>query len=175
MSSSGEAASVTLKVGDEGYDALRHDYLEGLWERIVLTGDGHKLASLVREGGDLGKYERLDSDYRLLDEIAVRLDGTDVKRSNRGGPKDVRNLTLYLDVCNRLTSEAMNKPAKKDNVRAAIQHVCSIEKPDVGADYDDKEEFRREVDKATKQFNKGMKLFIQRFGRPWRTVENNKS
>lgn len=160
MSSSKDPETKIVREGDDGYEALRHGYIQGLWEKFYLTGDVNKLATFIREGGDPDRYG-------LLEEIAGRLDGTKTMRSNRGGPKDERNLTLYLEVCSRIISEAAKNTNKSKNVSAAIRHVRSIKKPDMDADYDTKANYKRDLDGATKQFNKGKTLFIERHGRPW--------
>ena len=160
MSSSDGPGDVILREGDNQYEALRHDYLQGLWENFCFTGNARMLATFVSEGGDQEKYG-------LLNEVAARLDGTKKMGSNRGGPKDVPNLTLYLDVCNQMVSEASKNPTKKINVSATLRHVCSIWKPDAGADYDIKAGYTRAVDTASKRFNKGKRLFKKQFGRPW--------
>ena len=56
MSSADEPEDVILREGDE-YDALRHDYLQGLYEKIVFTGDLDALAAFIREGGDIEQID----------------------------------------------------------------------------------------------------------------------
>jgi len=140
--------------------ALWEERLHEIYERYFYTGDANALASFIRAGGDLDHYE-------LRNEIAERVAGTKEMKSNRGGPKDERNLTLYLDVCNHMMSERASNPKKRKNLSDAIRQVCSISQPNTDADYDIKAEYRRLLDGSTKRFNKGKKLFIQRFGKPW--------
>lgn len=164
MSSSEEPQTEILREGDE-YDALRHDYLQGLRERFILTGDVKWLATFISEGGDLGKYG-------LLDEVAARLDGTKEMKKTRGGPKDERNLTLYLDVCNRIAALGSRISTERNSLSAAIRYVCSIKKPDADADYDTKAEYKRVLDAATKRFKKGKTLFKKQRGRALIECEN---
>jgi hypothetical protein len=70
-------------------EALRYDYLQGLFESFVLTGDKIKLAEFIREGGDLDKFD--------LREMVADLVIAEPEK-NPGGARDATNILFYLDV-----------------------------------------------------------------------------
>ena len=129
MSSSREPSTVTLGEGDDGYDALRHDYLQGIFEDIFFTyrlkrdrdlmdedaskptvfvGDIEALKTFVREGGDIDKYK--------LREMIADLIGAKPPK-NTGGSKDVVNINYYMDVERHLFVEMTHphRPAPPHN------------------------------------------------------------
>ena len=88
MNSSDEPKTITLREGDAGYDALRQDYLQGILEEFVLTGDHEKLRLFLSEGGDIdgGKTDQQWIRELIAENYAKAIPG------NKGGPKDTDNI-----------------------------------------------------------------------------------
>jgi hypothetical protein len=155
VSSSDEPEGVILREGDE-YDALRHDYLQGLYEKIVFTGDLDALAAFIREGGDI---ERID--FR---EIIPDLIEADPKK-NPGGAQDADNIAFYIAVEARRramwtvrrggspTFQKMLSALKKTTKEKAISEIAM----DAGLSNDGGDYRHRQ----------GKNLFFKRFGREW--------
>ena len=85
----------------------QHDldnHLDTLWEAYVLTGDIFKLASFVRDGGNI-------DDHKTRKTIAELLLTGPPKKPH--GSKDVENIAFYIEVENRRLSLKPTKATRK--------------------------------------------------------------
>lgn len=147
MSTVKEPQVVTISADDDQYSALRHDYLEGLIQDFVFTGDPEKLRLFVSEGGDIdgGTTDQQWIRELLAENYVKALTG------KKGGPKDIDNIKFYMDVERYLLVEKLRKPKKKKNLAAALRQVGK-DRIEPG-ELDD-----RAVKRADKAFRKGKKL-----------------
>jgi hypothetical protein len=159
-----EPKTITIKEGDDQYEALRHDYLGGLIQEFVLTGDHEKLKLFVSEGGDIDSGT---TDNQWIRELLAENYFKEIP-GKKGGPRDTENIKFYMDVERYLLGKKWSSPKKKRNLAAALRQVGK-DRIEPG-ELDD-----RAVKRADKTFRKGKKLFIARCGRPYITETNTEN
>ena len=155
MSSADEPEDVILREGDE-YDALRHDYLQGLYEKIVFTGDLDALAAFIREGGDI---EQIDFREIIPDLIEAN------PKKNPGGAQDADNIAFYIAVearrCAMWTVRRGGFPTFQKKLSALKKTTKETAIDDIAIDAE------LSYDGGDYRHRKGKKLFVERFGREW--------
>ena len=92
---------------------LKEVYLDGLWEKLRLTGEPADLASFVRLGGDIDGQEKRDLIAKVLETAPY---------NNPGGAIPDENIEAYLAITKLRIFEEMG-------ITAAVERYAEETKP----------------------------------------------